>query len=118
MSNDVRTPVVPLSAPTEPEPRWWAAPLTGTVLAPALAVAVSSMENAFADRAFLLTGGLLISYALVLPSWFLARTHARSRRRNGLVLAGCMAAAFFPAVVSTLGWTLFLVMLFTGHIDG
>ncbi|MDF6018653.1 hypothetical protein [Streptomyces sp. JH34] len=117
MSNDVRTST-PLTAPTEPEPRWWAAPLTGTVLAPVLAVAVSSVENTFADRTFLLTGGLLLAYALVLPSWFLARTPARRRRRNGLVLSGCVIAAWFPVLISTTGWTLFLVMLFTGHIDG
>ncbi|MEU1482479.1 hypothetical protein [Streptomyces sp. NPDC005752] len=117
MSTDVRTPA-PLAAQHEPERHWWVAPLTGTVLAPALAAAVSSAENTFADRAFLFTGGLLLSYALILPSWFLARAPALGRRRNGLVLGGCMTAAFFPAVVSMAGWTLFLVMLFTGHIDG
>ncbi|MFH9619371.1 hypothetical protein ACH4MM_37510 [Streptomyces pratensis] len=117
MSTDVRTPF-PLTPRQDPEPRWWAVPLTGTVLAPALASAVSSVENTFADRAFLLTGGVLLSYLLVLPSWFLARTPALRRRRNGLVLSGCMTAALFPAVVSTVGWTLFLVMLFTGHVDG
>lgn len=112
MSTDVRTPF-PLAVRPEHEPRWWAAPLTGTVLAPALTAAVSTVENTFADRAFLLTWGLLLSYALVLPSWFLARTPARRQRRNALVLSGCVIAAWFPVLVSTTGWTLFLAMLFT-----
>ncbi|MFE6185315.1 hypothetical protein ACFQ6U_12920 [Streptomyces sp. NPDC056465] len=113
MSTDLRPPV-PLAARPEPEPRGWAAPLTGTVAAPALSAAVSSAENAFADRTFLLAGGLLLSYALILPSWF----PARRQRRNGLVLSGCAVAALSLAMISTLGWAVSLVALLTGHIDG
>ncbi|MFC8225697.1 hypothetical protein [Streptomyces sp. NPDC057287] len=117
MSTDARTPLS-LAARPETEARWWAAPLTGTVLAPALTAAVSSAENTFADRTFLAAAGLLISYALILPSWFLARTPARRQRRNGLVIAGCAIAAWFPALISTAGWAVFLIALFTGRIDG
>ncbi|MFD5870130.1 hypothetical protein [Streptomyces sp. NPDC060322] len=117
MSTDARTPF-PLAVRPEPERRWWAAPLTGTVLAPVLAAAVSSVENTFADTRFLLAGSLLLSYALILPSWFLARTPARRQRRVGLVLSGCAIAAWFPVLISTTGWVVFLIALFTGQVDG
>jgi hypothetical protein len=117
MSNDIRTPV-PLAVCTESQPRWWVAPLTGTLVAPALAFTVSRVENTFADRPFLLTGSMVLAYALILPSWFAGRTPARGRRRNCLVVSGCAIAAYFPALISALGWTLFVVMLFSGQVDG
>ncbi|MFC8593281.1 hypothetical protein [Streptomyces atroolivaceus] len=117
MSNDIRSPAL-VSARAEADPRWWVAPLAGTLSAPLPAIVASGAENAFAERPFLLTGGLVLAYALILPSWFLARTPARRRRRKELAVAGCVAAAAFPALISTLGWTAFLVLLFTGHVDG
>ncbi|MEU1125877.1 hypothetical protein ABZ371_20495 [Streptomyces sp. NPDC005899] len=121
MSNSVRThtprPVTTAARP-EPDPRWWALPLAGTVLAPGLAFAASRPDHLFAGRPFLLCGGLLLAYAVVLPSWFLPRTTAGRRRRGDLVLAGCACAAGLPSLLTALGWTVFLVMLFTGHVDG
>ena len=114
MSNDIRT-AVPLAPRALSGSRWWAVPLTGTLAAPALTVIVSSAENAFADRTFLLTGGLVLAYALILPSWFPGRTPAR---RTGLVVSGCAIAFSFPALISMLGWTVFVVALLTGHVDG
>ncbi|WP_069170530.1 hypothetical protein [Streptomyces griseus] len=123
MSNSVRThlphPVAagPAARP-EPDPGWWVLPLTGTVLAPVLAVVVSGADHLFAGRAFLLTGGLVLAYALILPSWFLARTADRRRRRGDLVLAGCACAAGLPSLLTALGWAVFLVMLCTGGVNG
>ncbi|MFI8002648.1 hypothetical protein [Streptomyces sp. NPDC086010] len=117
MSNDIRIPA-PTTAPAETDPRWWAAPLAATLLAPALAVTVSAPDNLFAERGFLLAVGLGAAFALILPSWFLARTPARGRRRKDLAVAGCAVAAGFPSLVTALGWTVFLVALFTGHVDG
>ncbi|MET9591635.1 hypothetical protein ABZY45_11740 [Streptomyces sp. NPDC006516] len=117
MSNDIRTPVS-LAPRALSGSRWWAVPLTGTLAAPALTVIVSSAENAFAGRTFLLTGGMVLAYALILPSWFLGRTPDRRHRRTGLVVSGCAIAFSFPALISTLGWTVFLVALLTGQVDG
>ncbi|MFF5894512.1 hypothetical protein ACFY8O_01170 [Streptomyces argenteolus] len=69
MSDDIRTPV-PLAAHGPAGSRWWASPLAGTLAAPAPAVVVSSADNAFAGRTFLLTGGTVLAYALILPSRF------------------------------------------------
>ncbi|MFE3515819.1 hypothetical protein [Streptomyces sp. NPDC059166] len=115
MSNDIR--VAPTTS-VQSAPRWWAAPLLGTLLAPLVAAAVSGTDNTFADRTFLMAGGVVLAYAVILPSWFLSRAPALGRRRIHLAAVGCALAAMFPAMISTLGWMVFLVALFTGHVDG
>lgn len=106
----------PLAAHGPAGSRWWAGPWAGTLVAPA--VVVSSADNAFAGRTFLLTGGTVLAYALILPSRFPGRTPARRHRRTGLVVSGCALALCFPALVSTLGCALFLVALLTGQVGG
>lgn len=33
-------------------------------------------------------------------------------------MAGCAVAAGFPSLGTALGWTVFLIALVTGHVDG
>jgi hypothetical protein len=111
------SPLVTRAVPTAPDPRWWVAPLIATALAPVLSVAVSGTAQMFAGSLFMMTGSLTLSFALILPSWFMARTTARRAARVTLAVSGCALAGLFPFLIAVIGWVLFFVMLFTGNIS-
>ncbi|MGW6389551.1 hypothetical protein ACWFR1_03395 [Streptomyces sp. NPDC055103] len=105
------------AAGDEPDARWWAAPLVGTLVSPLGAYAVSGTQDMWAAAPFMLVGSLVVAFALLVPSWFLARTRRRRRARVVLAAFGTGAAVLFPYMVSTVGWMVFLVMLLTGNVD-
>ncbi|MFJ8664345.1 hypothetical protein [Streptomyces sp. NPDC093600] len=99
-----------------PDPQWWVPPLVATVAAPLLAAVVSGAENLFAPGSFMFAGSLLTSLALILPTWFLARTRRRRATRVGLAASGCALALAFPFLLATVGWIVLIVMLLTGNV--
>ncbi|MDV5147476.1 hypothetical protein R1T08_25680 [Streptomyces sp. SBC-4] len=105
------------AAGDEPDARWWAAPLVGTLVSPLGAYAVSGTQNMWAAAPFMLVGSLVVAFALIVPSWFLARTRRRHRARVALAALGTGAAVLFPYLISTAGWMVFIVMLLTGNVS-
>ncbi|WP_137994168.1 hypothetical protein [Streptomyces vilmorinianum] len=117
MTFNASMPAVAPSVPgDEPDPRWWVAPLVGSVVAPVLAVAAAGSQGMWADAPFMLVGSLVSAFALIVPSWFLARTRRRHQRRITLAALGCGLAAGFPLLLATVGWTVLIVMLLTGNV--
>ncbi|MEU9295241.1 hypothetical protein [Streptomyces sp. NPDC048266] len=116
MTNDVRAPDATGTAPgDEADPRWWVAPLVATLLAPLLSLAVAVRADLFTALPVILIGGFVLPLALVTPSWFLARTRRRRKARTDLAVAACGLAAGYPGLLAGIGWTVFVVMVITGH---
>ncbi|MFC8759203.1 hypothetical protein ACFUAG_00555 [Streptomyces sp. NPDC057193] len=115
MTNDAPAPATSTAPGDEADPRWWVAPLVATLLAPLLSLAVAVRADLFTALPAILIGGFVLPLALVAPSWFLARTRRRRRTRTHLAVAACGLAAGYPGLLAGIGWTVFVVMVLTGH---
>ncbi|MFF5787135.1 hypothetical protein ACFY8P_19460 [Streptomyces sp. NPDC012693] len=116
MTNDVHTPDATGTALGDrADPRWWVAPLVATLLAPLLSLAVAVRADLFTALPVILIGGFVLPLALVAASWFLARTRRRRKARTNLAVAACGLAAGYPGLLAGIGWTVFVVMVITGH---
>ncbi|MFE0653472.1 hypothetical protein ACFVZH_33370 [Streptomyces sp. NPDC059534] len=92
--------------PAAHDPIWWAAPLTGTLGGPLLALLTGTMAGLPTAHPAVIAGILLLPVLVAAPTWSLPRTTNRRRARRVLAGLACAVGLACPALTGALGTVL------------